>query len=42
MNEINTILTQPEYDLLKDILDHVGYDDDESVTMSALRRKLNL
>ena len=42
MYEINTILTQPEYDLLKDILGHVNYDVDESVTMSALRRKLNL
>jgi len=40
MNEINCILTQPEYDLLKDILGHVNYDADESVAMIALKRKL--
>jgi len=41
MHKINCILSQPEYDLLWDILGHVGYDDNESVTMSALKRKLS-
>jgi len=42
MIEINCTLSQMEYNLLKDILGHVNYDNDESVTMSALRRKLNI
>ena len=42
MIKIKCTLTQLEYDLLKDILGHVNYDDAESVTMSALRRKLNI
>ena len=40
MKYIKADLTDEEYNLLNDILGHVGYDKDEAKTMNSLCRKL--